>query len=367
MTWLLLVMISALLDFSAVFVNARLLIISIKDKAKYNFLQNGRVLVICRYACQVTLLLMDAMYWWNGFPAQPKEPCDFLKVVFVSILFFYPFNLTVMIIVLSAPEDPATQTNQEIFVNLRVSAALTLGFFGPAVLFWRSCFYEGYRSLLALTATIFVTVAFIVSEIGEGEEQLSYNTSKIESVLNMWKKNKWPFLSTALMLRCLVMILSGARSKHRALLCHHNLDNEALCLDVILSHITKYAVGLYLPMKLYDLINSGCKSNIEKSASSIAIWWRVYGLWNETKPMRNDKYIVCTLIFQTEYIFSVKSIQNLSRKKNTDDVSAVYFTQFILRLMRCLLLSTQELWKGAPYQVIFFHDHLSLSLSNYNY
>ena len=56
--------------------------------------------------------------------------------------------------------------------------------------------------------------------------------------------------------------------------------------------------------------------------------------------MRNDKYIVCTLVFQTEYIFSVKSIQNLSRKKNTDDVSAVYFTQFILRLMRCLLLST---------------------------
>ena len=151
---------------------------------------------------------------------------------------------------------------------------------------------------MALTATIFVTVAFIVSEIGEGEEQLSYNTSKIESVLNMWKKNKWPFLSTALMLRCLVLILSGARSKHRALLCHHNLDNEALCLDVI---------------------------------------------------------------------FSVKSIQNLSRKKNTDDVSAVYFTQFILRLMRCLLLSTQELWKGAPYQVIFFHDHLSLSPSNYNY
>ena len=39
MTWLLLEMISALLDFSAVFVNARLLIISIKDKAKYNFLQ----------------------------------------------------------------------------------------------------------------------------------------------------------------------------------------------------------------------------------------------------------------------------------------------------------------------------------------
>ena len=264
MTWLLLVMISALLDFSAVFVNARLLIISIKDKAKYNFLQNGRVLVICQYACQVTLLLMDAMYWWNGFPAQPKEPCEFLKVVFVSILFFYPFNLTAMIIVLSAPEDPATQTNQEIFVNLRVSVALTLGCFGPAVLFWHSCFYEGYRSLLALTATIFVTVAFIVSEIGEGEEQLSYNTSKIESVLNMWKKNKWPFLSTALMLRCLVLILSGARSKHKALLCHHNLDNEALCLDVILSHITKYAVGIYLPMKLYDLINSGCKSNIEK-------------------------------------------------------------------------------------------------------
>ena len=95
-----------------------------------------------------------------------------------------------MIIVLSAPEDPATQTNQEIFVNLRVSAALTLGFFGPAVLFWHSYFYEGYRSLLALTATIFVTVAFIVSEIGKGEEQLSYNTSKIESVLNMWKKNR---------------------------------------------------------------------------------------------------------------------------------------------------------------------------------
>ena len=303
-------MISALLDFSAVFFNARLFIISVKDKAKYKFLQKGRVLVICQFACQVTLLLMDVMHWWNGFPAQPKEPCDFFRVVFVSILFFQPCNLTAMIIVSSAPEDPATQTNQEISVNLRVSATLTLGFFGPAMFCWHSCFYEGHRSLLALIVTFFVTVAFIVSEIamvlirGEGGEQLTYSTSKIESVLNMWKKNKWPFLSTALMLMCLVLILSGARSKYKPLLCRHDSDNEALCLDVILSFITKFAVGIYLPMKLYDLINSSCKSNIEKRASSIAIWWRVYGLWVETKPIRDHKYFICTLIFQTEYISS---------------------------------------------------------------
>ena len=84
-----------------------------------------------------------------------------------------------MIIVSSAPEDPATQTNQEISVNLRVSATLTLGFFGPAMFCWHSCFYEGHRSLLALVVTFFVTVAFIVSEIamvlirGEGGEQLT--------------------------------------------------------------------------------------------------------------------------------------------------------------------------------------------------
>lgn len=123
---------------------------------------------------------------------------------------------------------------------------------------WHSCFYEGHRSLLALIVTFLVTVAFIVSEIamvlirGEGGEQLTYSTSKIESVLNMWKKNKWPFLSTALMLMCLVLILSGARSKYKPLLCRHDSDNEALCLDVILSLITKFAVGIYLPMKLYD-------------------------------------------------------------------------------------------------------------------
>ena len=35
--------------------------------------------------------------------------------------------------------------------------------------------------------------------------------------------------------------------------------------------------------------------------------------------------------------------------------------------MRCLLWSIQEWRKGTPFQVIFFHDHLSLSPSNYNY
>ena len=263
MSWSLLVMISRLLDLSAVFFNARLFLICVKDKAKYKFLRKGKALVICQCACQGTLLLMDVMQWWNGFSAQSKEPCDFFRILFVSIMFFQTFNLTAIIIVSSAPEDPATETNQELLINLRVSAALTLGLFGPAMLWWHSCFYGGYRSHLALVVTFFVSVTFIISEIAmvlirdEGGGHLTYNTSKRASVLNMCNNNEWPFLSTALafMLLCLVLILSGTISKYRAFSCRHPLDDGALCPEVILSLITKFTVGIYLPMKLYDFIN----------------------------------------------------------------------------------------------------------------
>lgn len=264
-TWLLLVVISAILELSAVFLNVRLLLFCFKDEKRYKFLQKGRVLVILQFVCQVIILVVDSTEWWNGFNIQLSESCDVPRVLSLSLMFFQPCNLTAVMTVCCSCEDNATQKTQELSSKLRIGAALTLGFIGSCLIWWNGCVNDGYSSQFALKFIFVVTTTYVVSQFGVAligdkglhqEEPLTDATSEEKAnALSKWTKGRRPLYMTALMLLFLIIIRSGKPSSG-SLLCRHDSDEETLCTELVYSFITKFAVGIFLPMTLYDLIDS---------------------------------------------------------------------------------------------------------------
>ena len=274
MTWLLLVVISVILELSAVFLNVRLLLFCFKDEKKYKFLQKGRVLVILQFVCQVTILVADAIEWWNGFNVQLSESCNVPRVLSLSLMFFQPCNLIAIMTISCSCEDNATQKTQEISSKLRIGAALTLGFIGSCLIWWNGCVNDGYSSQFALKFIFVVTTTYVVSQFGVAligdkglyqEEPLTDATSEEKAnALSMWTKGRRPLFMTALMLLFLIIILSGKPSSG-SLLCRYDSDEETLCTELVYSFITKFAVGIFLPMTLHDLIDPNYEGNKVKT------------------------------------------------------------------------------------------------------
>ena len=67
-----------------------------------------------------------------------------------------------------------------------------------------------------------------------------------------------PMFFTMLFLACLILILSGVHSES---LLYEDLEEVAIFKEVMFSAITKFAVGIVLPVTLHDLINSSYIGN----------------------------------------------------------------------------------------------------------
>ena len=68
------------------------------------------------------------------------------------------------------------------------------------------------------------------------------------------EENMMPMVFSALLLVCLVLILSGV--PHSESLLYKDLEEVAIFKEVMFSVITKFAVGIVIPLTLHDLINS---------------------------------------------------------------------------------------------------------------
>ena len=68
-----------------------------------------------------------------------------------------------------------------------------------------------------------------------------------------------PMFFTMLLLACLILILNGA--PHSESLLYEDLVEVAIFKEVMFSAITKFAVGIVLPVTLHDLINSSYMGN----------------------------------------------------------------------------------------------------------
>ena len=159
-------------------------------------------------------------------------------------------------------EHPEGNKKQLPYPKVRIFAALCLGFVGSAMILWHNCFSHSLISKVVFGVAFFVTVSLVVFllavtltknlETDSTESQSATDTSL--SVWRFWKENMMPMVFSALLLVCLVLILSGV--PHSESLLYKDLEEVAIFKEVMFSVITKFAVGIVIPLTLHDLINS---------------------------------------------------------------------------------------------------------------
>lgn len=268
MTWLLLLVLSVM-DIAAVYFNVRMLIICFKDKTKYKFLESCRVLAICQGACHVIILVADTAEWWNGFTILPSKTCSFFRVLSLSVMFYQTCNLTAMMTVYNE------HRTQDASSKVRMYAALSMGGVGSSMIAWHNCFAQAPTSLFALKAAFVLVVTFLIlllaaalftnDEYNTLESQAAICTSA--SPLWVRKENMRPLFFTILLLPCLVCILSGVPNTDSLL--YEDYEQVTLFKEALYSVITKFAVGIVLPVTLYDLINSSYVNRKNQIMASI--------------------------------------------------------------------------------------------------
>ena len=242
------------LDLAGITFNLRMLRSCFKNKENYTFLQKCRTLAICQCACQVTILVADAVEMWKGLET---ESSNVFRVLSSSMLFFQGCNLIAILIIYF--DQPTLHGTSELCSKLKISAALSLGLIGSAIIWWNSYFCQDLHIFqmfslpvlrfvvsLALVALLF---AWDVKNIIHDQVEDDPLEASMETCPLLWKvpqEYRRPVLFILLLLVCLLVILSWSP---------RSAENEAL-MDALYSVITKFVVGIVLPVTFTDLIES---------------------------------------------------------------------------------------------------------------
>lgn len=243
----------AALDLTGIIFNMRMLRSCFNDKRKYTFLQKCRILAICQCACQVVILLADAVESWKRLETESRESCDVLRILSSSMLFFQGCNLMAISIVYF--DQPTALGTSELCSKLKILAALSLGFTGVAMIWCSSCFSQEFLFQMALRVIFVVSVAFVVllfvwdarnniqDQLEADPEQVSMKTC-LALLWKVLKENRRPVLFITLLFVCLIVLLSWSPRS----------AESGARKDVLYSVITKFVVGIVLPVTFTDLI-----------------------------------------------------------------------------------------------------------------
>ena len=127
----------AALDLAGITFNLRMLRSCLKNKENYTFLQKCQTLAICQCACQVTILVSDAIEIWKGLET---ESSNFFRTLSSSMLIFQGCKLMAILIIYF--DQPTLHGTSELCSKLKISAALSLGLIGSAIIWWNSYFCQ---------------------------------------------------------------------------------------------------------------------------------------------------------------------------------------------------------------------------------
>ena len=255
------------LDLAGFIFNLRMLRSYFKDKTKYTFLQKCRILAICQCACQVIILFADAVASWKGLATEPRESCNVLRVLSSSTLFFQACNL--MAILITYFDQPTAHGTSELSSKLKILAALSLGFTGLAIIWYYSCFSQEFLFQMALRVIFVVSVALVVlllvwdarnnvqDQVDDDTQQVSVKTCSL--LWKLLKENRRPVLFITLLLVCLLVLLSWSP---------RSAENEAR-KDILYSVITRFVVGIVLPVTFTDLIELSKQEEKESKTAFI--------------------------------------------------------------------------------------------------
>ena len=249
--------------------NLRMLRSCFKDKKKNIFLQKCRILTVCQCVCQVITLVTDAVESWKGLETEPRESCNVFRVLSSSTLFFQGCNL--MAIFIAYFDQPTAYGASELCSKLKISAALCLGFTGSLLIWWYNCFlqefYSHYIALIIIAMIMFIVTAMFVflmfaadawnNNRVELEDTIAEASMNIFSLLckHFIENKKLTFFIT-LLLMCLVILSCSPTQVFK---------------DVIYSFISRFALGIVLPVTLSDLIDSSYENEKEIPRLKMAI------------------------------------------------------------------------------------------------
>ena len=166
--------------------------------------------------------------------------------------FFQACNLMAISIIYF--DQPTEHWTSELCSKLKIIAALSLGITGSAMIWCSSCFPRQFRFEMGLSVIFVVSVAFVVlllawdarnniqDQLEDDPQQVSMKTCSL--LWKVVKENCRPVLSIALLFVCLLMLSSWSPRSG---------ENEAR-KDFLYSVITRFVVGIVLPVTFADLI-----------------------------------------------------------------------------------------------------------------
>ena len=261
MSWIYLFFVAAL-DLTGIFFNVRMLRCCFKDATKYTFLQQHRSLTISQCICQVTLLVMDVVESWKGFDTQPRESCNVLRMLPISIILLLACNIMVLYF-----DHHTTLRHQGASFKSKVTAALCLGFVG-AVAILSSCFCKDFLFQIVIRGIAFVVLTVHVllyaaasTDINVQHDNAAPEDSKKTCSLlwNVCKQNKG-----ILLFYCLASSLLIFSNLPRIFLIQdfeQTKDLIELVYPALATTAARLITGIILPAAFIYLIDSSYEEN----------------------------------------------------------------------------------------------------------
>ena len=275
------------LDLAAIFFNGLLLLSCFRHEKKYRFFKKCWILLGLQVACQVVILIADAVEWWNGFRIQATESCNVLRVLSLSMMFFQITNLTAIMKV--CYQHPSVHAEHKLY------AVLFLGFIASAMIFWPWCFSKTaifqvvHKAALLLTMSIDVYLVSVALAKDNAEYNEEFMSSKSDAAMDSrflsrswraWTDNKKSLFVIVFLAACSVLIFSDvALARFESALWGRDLKGDTSIDGTVYLLILKFCLGTCLPLTLYDLINLSYPRKKGKGTITVTIWKKAYHKW----------------------------------------------------------------------------------------
>jgi len=223
------------------------------------------MLAIWQVACQATILVMDAVESWNGFDVQPRESCNVLRVLSLSMMLIQACNINVTMIIYF--DHYMAYQNQELLSSkVKIAVAVSMGISDSLITWWYCCGSQEILSRMAVRVMCVVSVVFPVflssstlrNNIDGVSESITTEASTKTSplLLRLFKDESKLISFIALLFMNFVLILGDVP--------RISLDFKETCCLLIM----RFIVGFVLPLIVTDMIDS---SHEEESGRKIVV------------------------------------------------------------------------------------------------
>ena len=148
----------AALDLAGIVLNTRMLWSCFKDKTKYKFLQKCRSLTISQCACQIIILVTNAVQSWPGFEF---ESCNVFGGLLITMNFLLACNMVAILIHLDSGYPVETCENQQVHLSKLKIPAVSVAF--GSIIVCYSYLSQVFLSQMAVKGILFVVITTLVA------------------------------------------------------------------------------------------------------------------------------------------------------------------------------------------------------------